>query len=62
MATKMNRKKRFRKHLGSFAIVGVVLLMLIFVFSLPKTKLTRKPYNITSVMFSFNLGLHALSV
>ena len=31
MATKMNRKKRFRKHLGSFAIVGVVLLMLIFV-------------------------------
>ena len=31
MATKMNRKKRFRKHFGSFAIVGVVLLMLIFV-------------------------------
>ena len=31
MATKMNRRKRLRKHLGSFAIVGVVLLMLIFV-------------------------------
>ena len=31
MATKVNRKKRLRKHLGSFAIVGVVLLMLIFV-------------------------------
>ncbi len=31
MATKMNRKKRIRKHIGSFAIVGVVLLMLIFV-------------------------------
>ena len=32
MATRMNRNKRFRKHLGSFAIAGVVLLMLIFVF------------------------------
>ena len=31
MATKMNRKKKIRKHIGSFAIVGVVLLMLIFV-------------------------------
>ena len=31
MATRMNRNKRLRKHLGSFAIVGVVLLMLIFV-------------------------------
>lgn len=31
MATKMNRRKRIRKHLGSFAIAGVVLLMLIFV-------------------------------
>ena len=31
MATRMNRKKRLRKHIGSFAIVGVVLLMLIFV-------------------------------
>ena len=31
MATKMNRKKRLRKHLSSFAIAGVVLLMLIFV-------------------------------
>ncbi len=31
MATKMNRSKRLRKHLGSFAIVGVVFLMLIFV-------------------------------
>ena len=31
MATKMNRKKRLRKHLGSFAIIGVVLLLLIFV-------------------------------
>lgn len=32
MASKMKRRKRFRKHLGSFAIVGVVLLMLVFVF------------------------------
>lgn len=32
MATRMNRNKRLRKHLGSFAIAGVVLLMLIFVF------------------------------
>ena len=31
MASKMNRRKKFRKHLGSFAIVGVVLLLLIFV-------------------------------
>ncbi len=31
MATRMNRSKRLRKHLGSFAIVGVVFLMLIFV-------------------------------
>lgn len=31
MATKMNRRKKLRKHLGSFAIVGVVLLMLVFV-------------------------------
>ena len=32
MASKMKRRKRLRKHLGSFAIVGVVLLMLVFVF------------------------------
>ena len=38
MATKMNRKKKIRKHIGSFAIVGVVLLMLIFV-SLASLKL-----------------------
>ncbi len=31
MATKMNRKKRFRRHLGSLAIVGVVILLLVFV-------------------------------
>ena len=31
MATKMNRRKKLRKHLGSFAIAGVVLMMLIFV-------------------------------
>lgn len=31
MATKMNRKKRFRRHLGSLAIVGVVVLLLVFV-------------------------------
>ena len=31
MASKMNRRKKLRKHLGSFAIVGVVVLMLIFV-------------------------------
>ena len=31
MATKMNRRKRLRKHLSSFAIAGVVGLMLIFV-------------------------------
>ena len=29
--TKMRRRKNFRKHLGSFAIFGVVVLMLIFV-------------------------------
>ena len=31
MASKMNRRKKLRKHLGSFAIVGVVLLLLVFV-------------------------------
>jgi len=31
MATKMNRRKKIRRHLGSFAIVGVVLLLLVFV-------------------------------
>lgn len=31
MATKVKRKKRFRKHLSSLAIAGVVVLMLIFV-------------------------------
>ena len=31
MASKMNRRKKFRRHLGSFAIVGVVLLLLVFV-------------------------------
>ena len=31
MASKMNRRKKLRKHLGSFAIVGVVVLLLIFV-------------------------------
>ena len=31
MATKMNRRKRLRRHLGSFAITGVVLLLLVFV-------------------------------
>jgi cell division protein DivIC len=31
MASKMNRRKKLRKHLGSFAIIGVVLLLLIFV-------------------------------
>ena len=31
MATKMNRRKRLRRHLGSFAIAGVVLLLLVFV-------------------------------
>ncbi len=31
MATRMNRKRKLRKHLGSFAIVAVVFLMLIFV-------------------------------
>ena len=31
MASKMNRRKKLRKHLGSFAIVGVVVQMLIFV-------------------------------
>ena len=31
MASKMNRRKKLRKHLGSFAIVGVVMLMLVFV-------------------------------
>ena len=29
--TKMRRRKNFRRHLGSFAIFGVVVLMLIFV-------------------------------
>lgn len=32
MATKMGRKKRFRKHIGSLAIAGVVVMMLAFVF------------------------------
>lgn len=32
MATKIGRKKKFRKHLSSLAIAGVVVLMLIFVF------------------------------
>ena len=32
MATKIKRRKNFRKHLSSFAIAGVVLLMLVFVF------------------------------
>lgn len=31
MATRMNRNKRLKKHIGSFAIVGVVLLLLVFV-------------------------------
>ena len=31
MATRMNRKRKLRKHLGSFAIVVIVFLMLIFV-------------------------------
>lgn len=31
MATKMNRKKRLRRHVGSLAIVGVVVLLLVFV-------------------------------
>ena len=31
MASKMKRRKKLRKHLGSFAIVGVVVLLLIFV-------------------------------
>ena len=31
MASKMNRRKKLRRHLGSFAIVGVVLLLLVFV-------------------------------
>ncbi len=29
--TKMRRKQKLRKHLGSMAIVGVVLMMLVFV-------------------------------
>ena len=29
--TKMGRNKRIRKHISSFAIAGVVLLMLVFV-------------------------------
>lgn len=29
--TKIRRRKQLRKHLGSMAIVGVVLLMLVFV-------------------------------
>lgn len=33
MATKMGRKKRLRKHIGSLAIAGVVVLMLAFVFA-----------------------------
>jgi cell division protein DivIC len=28
----MKRRKKFKKHMGSFAIVGVVVLMLVFVF------------------------------
>ena len=32
MATKIRRRKNLRKHLSSFAIAGVVLLMLVFVF------------------------------
>ena len=32
MATKISRRKRIRKHIGSFAIAGVVLLLLVFVF------------------------------
>lgn len=31
MATKVSRKKRLRKHMGSLGIVGIVLLMLLFV-------------------------------
>lgn len=31
MSTKMGRRKRIRKHLSSFAIAGVVFLMLVFV-------------------------------
>lgn len=31
MATKVSRKKRLRKHMGSIAIVGIVMLMLLFV-------------------------------
>lgn len=31
MASKMNRRKKLRRHLGSFAIAGVVLLLLVFV-------------------------------
>lgn len=30
--TKMGRRKRIRKHRGSLAISGVVLMMLVFVF------------------------------
>lgn len=33
MATKMGRKKRLRKHIGSLAIAGVVAMMLAFVFA-----------------------------
>lgn len=29
--TKMRRRKQLRRHLGSFAITGVVLVMLVFV-------------------------------
>ena len=32
MATKIRRRKNLRKHLSSFAIAGVVLLLLVFVF------------------------------
>ena len=32
MSTKVGRRKRLRKHLSSFAIAGVVLMMLVFVF------------------------------
>ena len=31
MATKIKRRKKLRKHLSSFAIAGVVFLMLVFV-------------------------------
>lgn len=31
MSTKVGRRKRLRKHLSSFAIAGVVFMMLVFV-------------------------------